>query len=295
MSGAAPGLPAPFLLDLGGCCFDLSRRALVMGILNRTTDSFYDGGAYFRLDDLLRRAEQLVADGADLLDIGARAAGVGTRAVSVAEETDLVTSSIEALRDRLEVPLSVDTWRAPVAAAAFQAGAVLGNDMSGFRDPGYLPAAVAAGAAVVATHTRLPPGVPDPDPVYGDVVADVAAALRGLAGRAEAAGVPARRIVVDPGLDLGKTWRQSLRLLADLAVFARLGYPLLLAASNKIFLGRLLDLDRHERDAATVAACALGVARGARVVRVHDARGTRHAVDLATALQEPGGCGQDES
>jgi dihydropteroate synthase len=289
MTGAPPGPANPLLLDVGGRCFDLSRRALVMGILNRTTDSFYDGGAYFRLDDLLRRAEQLVADGADLLDIGARAAGVGTRTVSVAEETDLVTSTIHALRDRLQVPLSVDTWRAPVAAAAFEAGAVLGNDMSGFRDPDYLPAAVAASATVVATHTRLPPGVPDPEPVYGDVVADVAAALRRLADRAEVAGLPASRIVVDPGLDLGKTWQQSLRLLADFAVFAGLGYPLLLAASNKIFLGRLLDLDRHERHAATVAACALGVARGARVVRVHDARGTRHAVDLATALQELGG------
>jgi dihydropteroate synthase len=287
---ATPRGPAePLLLDLGGRRFDLARRALVMGILNRTTDSFYDGGAYFRLDDLLLRAERLVADGADLLDVGARAAGVGTRTVSVAEETDLVTSAIEALRGRLEVPLSVDTWRAPVAAAAFEAGAVLGNDMSGFRDPDYLPAAVRAGAAVVATHTRLPPGVPDPEPVYGDVVADVAAALRRLADRAEAAGVPASRILVDPGLDLGKTWQQSLRLLAQFRRFAGLGYPLLLAASNKIFLGRLLDLDHHERDAATVAACALGVSRGARVVRAHDARGTRHAVDLATALQELGG------
>lgn len=289
MTGAPPGPSNPLLLDVGGRRFDLSRRALVMGILNRTTDSFYDGGAHFRLDDLLRQAEQLVADGADLLDIGARAAGVGTRTVSVAEETELVTSTIQALRDRLQVPLSVDTWRAPVAAAAFEAGAVLGNDMSGFRDPEYLPAAVAAGATVVATHTRLPPGVPDPEPVYGDVVADVAAALRRLVGRAEAAGVPARRIIVDPGLDLGKTWQQSLRLLAQFRLFAGLGYPLLLAASNKIFLGRLLNLDRHERQAATVAACALGVARGARVVRVHDARGTRHAVDLATALQALGG------
>ena len=142
---------------------------------------------------------------------------------------------------------------------------------------------------MVATHTRLPPGVPDPEPAYGDVVADVAAALRRLVGRAQAAGVPARRIIVDPGLDLGKTWQQSLRLLAQFRLFAGLGHPLLLAASNKIFLGRLLNLDRHEREAATVAACALGVARGARVVRVHDARGTRHAVDLATALQELGG------
>jgi len=201
--------------------------------------------------------------------------------------------TVHALRERFDVPLSVDTRMASVADAAFGAGAVLGNDMSGFRDPGYLPVAARHGAAVVATHIRLPPGVPDPDPVYDDVVEDVAAALGAPARRAEAAGVDRERIVVDPGLDLGKTWRQSLRVLAAQQRFAALGYPLMLGASHKIFLGRLLRLDTHERGPATVAACAIGVLRGARVLRVHDARGARHAADLAAAvLQADGSAGR---
>ncbi len=284
--GCGPGrMAGPALqLRVGTRSYDLCHRALVMGILNRTTDSFYDGRAYFRLDDLLRRAERLVADGADLLDVGARAAGVGTREVSEAEETDLICETVAELRRRLDVPLSVDTWRASVAAAGFAAGAVIGNDLSGFSDPEYLPAAAAAGAAVVATHIRLAPRVADPSPVYGDVVADVGAALARLAACAEAAGVAADRIMVDPGLDLGKTWQQSTRLLAGTASFAALGYPLLLAPSNKIFLGRLLGLELQDRGHATVAACAIGVARGARVLRVHDARPARQAADLLEAV-----------
>jgi dihydropteroate synthase len=271
-------------LQLGDRRYDLTNRALLMGILNRTLDSFHDGGAYFRLDALLRRAETLVADGADLLDVGARAAGVGTREMSDAEETSLVTSTVDALCARFDVPISVDTWRASVVAAAFEAGAVIGNDLSGFCDPCYLPAAAAAGASVVATHIRLPPGVPDPDPVYTDVVTDVRVALQRLTRRAEDAGVPADRIMVDPGLDLGKTWQQSVRLLSATDRFADLGYPVLLAPSNKIFLGRLLELAQHERRDATIAACVAAALRGARILRVHDARGVREGLDLAAAL-----------
>jgi dihydropteroate synthase len=278
-------LPGMQRLSAGAHTWDLSRRALVMGILNRTRDSFFDRGRYFALDALLRRAEQLVRDGADLLDVGARPGGVGVRDVSEAVEIELIGSTIAELRRRFDVPLSVDTWRASVAAAAFAEGAVIGNDMSGFSDPEYLPAAAAVGAAVVATHHRVAPQVPDPDPVYGDVVADVRDALVALAQRAGGTGLPADRVIVDPGLDLGKTWRQSLTLLARFEVFAGLGHPLLLAASNKIFLGRALELDPHERAEASLAACAAGIDRGARIVRVHDARGARQAVELLAALE----------
>jgi dihydropteroate synthase len=273
-------------LDLGGERFDLSRRALVMGILNRTRDSFHDRGAHFRLDAFLRHAEQLVRDGADMLDVGARPGGVGVREVSVAEEAELAVESIRELRSRFDVPISVDTQRATVAAAAFAAGAVLGNDMSGFRDPAYLATAAAANAAVIATHIRLPPGVSDPDPVYADLIEDVAAALEQLAARARAAGIAADRIVLDPGYDLGKTWQQTLELLAHTRRFAQLGHPLLIAVSNKIFLGRLLGLDSGERVMATVAACAYGVAHGGRVLRVHDVRAGRQVADLIAALCE---------
>ena len=276
--------PRAIDLHLGPHRFDVTYCPVVVAILNRTRDSFHDRGAYFELDALLRRAESMVADGADVLEVGARAAGVGATEVSEAEEVELAVSSIAELRARFDVPLAVDTWRAAVAAAAFDTGAVLGNDMSGFSDAAYLEAAAAADASVVATHIRLPPRVPDPNPVYDDVVADVAAALRRLASRAEAAGIPPTRIIVDPGLDLGKTWRQSVRLLAALDRFAELGYPVLLAASNKIFLGRLLNLEPDDRGHATVAACTFGATRGARLLRVHDALPARQVADLLTAV-----------
>jgi dihydropteroate synthase len=274
-------------LRLGPHRFDVTSRAVVVGILNRTRDSFYDGGRYFELEALLRHAERLVADGADVLEVGARPGGVGVRNLSTEEETELALSTLGALRDRFNVPLAVDTSRAGVARAAFAAGAVLGNDMSGFRDPEYLPAAVAAGAAVVATHIRRPPGVPDPDPRFVDVVQEVYDELDVVLRKTLDAGLSREQVIADPGLDLGKSWQQSLDLVAATSRFASMGFPLLLGASNKIFLGRALGgLEKDQRDVATAAVCALAVADGARVVRVHDARIGRQASDLAMAVRQ---------
>ena len=256
-----------------------------MGILNRTPDSFYDRGATWDFDAFLRRADELVQAGADLLDVGGVKAGPGPE-VSEPEELERVVPAIEALHARFDVPLSCDTWRASVAKAAYAAGAVVGNDISGFADPDYLPVAAAAGATVIATHIRLGPRIPDPEPRYDDVVADVAAFLRERADRARAAGIPPERIVLDAGLDLGKTWEQSLRLLRESPALAALGYPLLLSASNKTFLGRLLDLDVRDRREASVAAHALGVSLGCRILRAHDVRGARRVADVVAAVLE---------
>jgi dihydropteroate synthase len=272
-------------LQLGSHRFDLAERPVVVGILNRTRDSFFDRGAHYELDRLLARAEQLVADGADVLEVGARPGGVGVADVPPDREEDLAAESIAELRSRFDAPLGVDTTRATVARAAFAEGAVLGNDMSGFLDPGYLPVAAAAGAAVVATHIRKPPGVPDPDPVYTDLLGEVRSRLSTLSRAAEEAGIPRERIVLDPGIDLGKSWRQSLRLLAHFPDLAALGRPLLLAVSNKIFLRRTLGLLDAPLDVATASACALGAMHGGCVVRVHDARIGRQAAGLAYALR----------
>jgi dihydropteroate synthase len=272
-------------LVLGSCSYDLATRSLVMGILNRTTDSFFDKGAFFEMDAFLRRAEQLVSEGADVLDVGGVKAGPGPE-VSEAEELDRVIPAVEALHERFDLPISADTWRASVARAAYAAGAVVGNDISGFGDPDYLSAAADAGATVVATHIRLAPRIPDPEPVYDDVVVAVQEFLVDRARRAEAVGIPPERIVLDAGLDLGKTWQQSLELLRASDRLAALGYPLLLSASNKTFLGKLLDLEIDERRAASMAATALGVARGCRILRVHDVRATRRVADLIAAILE---------
>ncbi len=272
-------------LLLGERSYDVATRALVMGVLNRTTDSFFDRGAHFEMDRFLERAHQLVAEGADVLDVGGVKAGPGPE-IGAEEELDRVVSAIEALAARFDVPIAVDTWRASVASAAYEAGAVVGNDISGFADPEYLPVAAKVGATVVATHIRLRPRVPDPEPYYGDVVLAVSDFLVERARRAEAAGVGPGRIVVDAGLDLGKTPQQSLALLHASDRLAALGYPLLLSASNKTFLGRLLGLEVDERREATLAATALGVTRGCRIVRAHDVRGARRVCDAIAAILE---------
>jgi dihydropteroate synthase len=273
------------ILMLGDRRCDLSVTALVMGILNRTPDSFFDRGAYWETERFLARAEQLVDEGADILDVGGVKAGPGPE-VSEAEEMDRVVPAIQALHARFDVPLSVDTWRASVAAESYQAGALIGNDISGFADPDYLTAAAAAGASVVATHIRLAPRVADPDPHYDDVVADVTGSLADRGDRARRAGIAPERIVVDAGLDLGKTWQQSLVLLRASDRLAALGYPLLLSASNKTFLGKLLDLDVGDRRDASLAATAVGVSLGCRIVRTHDVRGTWRVCRLLAAIME---------
>ena len=258
---------------LGDVVHDLTTRTLVMGILNRTPDSFYDRGATFGLDDLLTRAEVLVAEGADLLDVGGVKAGPGPE-VTEAEELDRVVPTIEALHARLGVPVSVDTWRATVLDEACRVGAVVGNDISGFGDPDYLAVAAKHQASVVATHIRLAPRVPDPEPHYDDLVTDVRAFLLDRAARAEEAGLVRDQISIDAGLDLGKTPAMSAILLRVSDELAATGYTLLLSASNKRFLGELLDLEIDDRRDASLAAVAYGVAHGCRIVRVHDVAGS---------------------
>jgi dihydropteroate synthase len=275
---------APYpTIALGAHRYDVRTRALVMGILNRTPDSFYDRGATWDFDAFLRRADELVTAGADLLDVGGVKAGPGPD-VGEAEELERVVPAVAALHERFDVPLSVDTWRASVLAASCGAGAVVGNDISGFADPEYLSVAARHGATVVATHIRLRPRVPDPNPHYDDLVGDVATFLVDRAQRAEAAGLEPARIVLDAGLDLGKTPGQSAVLLREAAMHAQLGYPLLLSASNKRFIGELLAREIDDRRAESLAAVAYGVAAGCRIVRVHDVLGSVRVCRTLDAL-----------
>jgi dihydropteroate synthase len=269
---------------LGDLVHDVTDRTLVMGILNRTPDSFFDAGETFALEALLRRAEQLVAAGADVLDVGGVKAGPGPE-VTEAEELDRVVPAVEALRARFATPLSVDTWRAVVLREACTAGAALGNDISGFADPNYLPTAAKHGASVVATHIRLAPRVPDAEPRYDDLVGEVRTFLLARARAADAAGLTPEQIALDAGLDLGKTPVQSAVLLHESDAFASLGYTLLLSASNKRFLGDLLDLAIVDRRDASLAAVAFGVMHGCRIVRVHDVAGSVRVCRVIEAVQ----------
>ena len=270
-------------LRLGETHFDVTSRALVMGILNRTKDSFFSPAATYDLDAFFERAEQLVSEGADLLDVGGVKAGPGDE-VTEAEELERVVPVIGELKKRFDVPLSIDTWRASVAKACFAQGASVGNDISGFADPEYLKVAAVANASVVATHIRLKPRVADPTPQYDNVTETVKDFLVERRQWALDAGIEHDRIIIDAGLDLGKTAAQSLQLLRDSSVLAELGSPLLLSASNKTFLGVMFDLPVTERREPSLGASALGIAGGCRILRVHDVAGSVRVRDVMEHL-----------
>jgi dihydropteroate synthase len=277
------------LLELGDHSFDISTRALVVGILNRTPDSFFDGGDYFGFDEFLAKAEQHVTDGADVVDIGGIRLKPGDE-VGVEEELERVVPSVQALAERFDVPISVDTFRAQVAAACFDAGASIANDTSGFADPEMLHVAAEAGASVVASHVRTAPRLADPNPIYADVVTDVTNYLAERAGWAEAAGIPRQRIILNHALDLGKNAEMSTKLLfSGTCQIAELGYPTFLSASNKGFLGIITGDPVANRDDATHAAHVAGIMAGARVLRAHNVKGTRRLADTVSLLLETRG------
>lgn len=274
------------ILELGSeHHFDITHRALVVGILNRTPDSFFDGGQYFDFDGFLTKAEGLINDGADFVDVGGVKAGPGPE-VGTEEELERVVPAVEALRARFDLPISVDTWNPTVLREALAAGASVGNDISGFADPAYLPTCAEFGASVVATHIRLGPRIPDPEPHYDDLQHEVRSFLADRGAQALAAGIPAQRIMVDDGLDLGKTEAQSLELLRSSEHLASLGYAAFLSASNKRFLGELLGLEVTDRREASHAAHVMGITKGCRVLRAHDVRGARRTADIVAALLE---------
>jgi dihydropteroate synthase len=271
-------------LRCGHHALDLA-RARVMGILNVTPDSFSDGGDFATREAALRHARQMVADGADLIDVGGESTRPGAPPVSVAEELDRVIPVIEALAGQLAVPVSVDTSKPEVMRAAVAAGAGLINDVAALRRPGALAAAAALRVPVCLMHMQGEPGTMQQDPAYGDVVAEVAAFLAGRLAACEAAGIPRERLLVDPGFGFGKTLAHNLALLRGLPRLAELGAPVLVGLSRKSMIGALLgDVPAGQRLHGSVAAAVLAVERGAAIVRVHDVGPTVQALRVVAAV-----------
>jgi dihydropteroate synthase len=263
-------------------------RCLVIGVLNVTADSFSDGGRYLDADAAIAHGRALAAAGADLVDVGGESTRPGAGRIDPAEERDRVEPVVRALV-AAGVLVGVDTSRAEVAAAALAAGAVLVNDVSaGTADADMLPLIAAARVPYVLMHSRGPSSDMADRAQYTDVVADVAQELRERRDAAVAAGVAPERIVLDPGLGFAKNAEHNWALLRALPALHGLGHPLLVGASRKAFLGRLLADERGlrpvaEREAATTAISALAAAGGAWAVRVHAPRGSRDAVEVAAA------------
>jgi dihydropteroate synthase len=259
----------------------------LMGIVNATPDSFSDRQGAKSLDELVRLAHDLVAHGADIVDVGGESGRTDRLAVPVEEEIARVVPLVERLASE-GLTVSVDTWRAPVARAGLAAGAAIINDVSALSEPEVADACAAAGATLVLTHTRVPPKVKG-FPEYADVVADVIALLGERATAAEARGVDRDRLVFDPGIDLGKSPAESIELLRRLPELAVLGGPLLVAVSRKDFIGALTGRAPASRDAGTLAAVDLAVEGGADILRVHDVAGVRDYLAVRAGLDgEPG-------
>jgi dihydropteroate synthase len=261
-------------------------RPLLMGILNVTPDSFSDGGQLSDADAALRRAERMLHDGADLLDLGGESTRPGAEPVSAEAELRRVIPVLRLLRSRLTVPLSIDTRRAEVAAAALAEGADIVNDVSALGDPGMAEVVASTGAGLVLMHMRGTPATMQDHAVYGDVASEVTSELEGRLRLATAAGISEDRIVVDPGIGFAKTAGQNLELIGRMAELERLGRPILLGVSRKAFLGALLGgVPPGERVDATAAACVVGLLAGARIFRVHDIRPVRQALTVAEAIR----------
>ncbi len=259
---------------------------VVMAIVNRTPDSFYDRGATYGLAAAVERVDRVVAEGADVVDVGGVKAAPGEE-VSPAEEVRRTVDLVAAIRAaHPELPVSIDTWRAEVAREALAAGADVVNDAWGGVDPELAHVAARAGAGIVCTHAGgLPPRTRPHRVTYDDVVADVIARTTALAEAAAAAGVDPERVLVDPGHDFGKNTRHSLEATRRLGELVATGWPVLVALSNKDFVGETLDVPLEERLTGTLAATAVSAWLGARVFRAHDVAATRQTLDMVAAIR----------
>ncbi len=265
-------LRSDYKIDCRGRVLDLGSRTHIMGILNVTPDSFSDGGLYADPARALDHAREMVSQGADIIDIGGESTRPGADPLTEEEETNRIIPVIERLSTELMAPISVDTYKSSVAKKALQAGAGIVNDISGLGfSPDMAQVVADHGAAVVIMHIKGTPRDMQVNPVYHDVVGEIMDHLEESAGIALKAGIDRDRIMIDPGIGFGKTLEHNLAVLERLDEFRALGFPIVLGTSRKRFIGTVLDIaepkDRIEGSAATVA---LGIQRGARIVRVHD-------------------------
>jgi dihydropteroate synthase len=264
----------------------MPETSLVMAIVNRTPDSFFDKGATFGLQAALERVDQVVEEGAHIVDIGGVKAAPGAH-VSAAEEADRVVELVEKVRARHPaVALSVDTYRASVAQLVLAAGADIVNDAWEAPEPETFAVAASYGAGIVCTHAgHLPPRTRPHRVVYADVVTDVVETVTALAEKAVAAGVPRDSVLIDPGHDFGKNTRHSLQLTAHTSELVATGWPVLMALSRKDFVGEVLDLLPDERLEGTLATTAICAWQGARVFRTHDVTATLRVLRMVDAVR----------
>jgi dihydropteroate synthase len=278
-------------IAIGNKIFDfdnISCGALVMGILNITPDSFFDGGLYNQKENAFRRAEEIVKEGADIIDAGGMSSRPGSQPVSIDEELARVIPVIEHIRDNYDVLISVDTYRSEVAAEALRAGACIVNDISGLvMDEKIISVAAEARASLVIMHMRGTPLTMQENPFYGDVIDEIYDFLYSRSCAAITAGVESSRIIVDPGIGFGKKLEHNIEILAKLKDFTNMGFPVMAGASRKSFIGSLLGgLPADERLYGSVSAAVCAFINGAGILRVHDVKQTMEALKIAAAIKK---------
>jgi dihydropteroate synthase len=264
---------------------EVSERPLVMGVVNVTPDSFFDGGRYATTNAAIGHALRLVEEGADLLDIGAESTRPGSEPIDEGEERRRLIPVVTALAKVVRIPISVDTMKSMVARAALEAGAVIVNDVSALRaDPAMAEVVATTGAGVVLMHMQGIPRTMQKAPLYDDVVGEVAEFFQERMRFCSERGIGQDQIVLDPGIGFGKLLLHNLTLLGQLETFVSFGRPILVGVSMKSFIGQVLDRSVEERSWGTAAAVALAVSHGAGILRVHDVTSMKEVVAMAAAI-----------
>jgi len=265
-------------MQIGNKNFDLTNQILIMGILNVTPDSFSDGGKFNNLDASLKQVEKMIADGADLIDLGGESTRPGHTQISDAEEIDRIVPMITAIRQRFDIPISIDTYKGAVGAAALKAGADLVNDIWGFKyDPTLADVTAEYQVPCVLMHNRN-------NQNYQNLMTDIISDLQESIDIALKAGISRDAIILDPGIGFAKDYAQNMETMHHLEALQSLGYPLLLGTSRKGFIGLTLDLPVTERVEGTVATTVIGIMKGASIIRVHDVRENKRAAQMTAAI-----------
>lgn len=265
---------------------DFSQRAYIMGVLNLTPDSFFDGRRFPEPEAAVQHAFRMEAEGADIIDLGGESTRPGAQAVPLKEEFRRVLPVLKRLSGRLKVPISIDTYKSEVAERCIQCGAEMVNDISGlYFDPRMKEVVARYEVPVIVMHIKGTPRDMQKDPQYRDLIGEILSYFRESISRADAAGVPADKIIIDPGIGFGKSFAHNLDILKGLESFKVLGKPIMVGVSRKSFLGKILDLPVDERLEGSIAAALYAVLRGANIVRVHDVAATVRALRTVEAIQ----------
>ena len=277
------------LLKWSGYSLELDSRTFVMGVLNVTPDSFYDGGQYHKLDDAVAQGLRMAEAGADIIDVGGESTRPFSNLLSIDEELKRVIPVIEALSKEVALPISIDTYKSEVAKRALEAGAAMVNDISAMRfDPSIGNVVAATGVPIVLMHMKGEPKNMQINPTYDDLLGEIVDFLRRAAEKAVSMGIKRDLIIIDPGIGFGKSFDDNLMILRELQRFSSLGYPILAGTSNKSFIGHVLGLPVESRDTGTTATIAAAVMNGAHIIRAHNVRAAKETVTIIDAIKAAG-------